>query len=416
MTVLKTATVIPTDMASARTDFPVLDQQVNGRPLVYLDSGASAQKPEVVTQALADYYRRDHSNVHRGVHTLSQRATAAYEGVRDKVCRLINAAQTSEIIYLSGTTAAINLVAQTYGRANLSPGSEVVVTEMEHHANIVPWQIACEMSGARLRVVPFDDDGILDLDHFRTVLSENTCIVAVTHVSNTLGTINPVAEMIHLAHDVGAVVLVDGAQAVPHMAVDVQALDCDFYAFSAHKLYGPTGFGILYGKESLLESMPPWQGGGDMIKQVRFEKTTYNDLPYKFEAGTPHIAGAVGLGAAIDYVLALGLEHIAAHESALLSVAQEMADAVAGLRVFGAAPDKAAVLSFELDGIHAHDIGTVLDNEGIAVRTGHHCAMPVMEHFGLAATVRASFGLYNNGDDVESLFSAIAKAKDLLGR
>ena len=402
------------DVDSVRADFAILKQQVHGRPLVYLDSGASAQKPEVVIQAVSDYYRRDHSNVHRGVHTLSQRATAAYEAVREKVCTLLNAARTSEIIYVSGTTAAINLVAQTYGRANLSVGSEVLVTEMEHHANIVPWQIACELSGATLKVVPFHDTGVLDLDQYRPMLSDNTRIVAVTHISNTLGTINPMTEMIRLAHDAGAVVLVDGAQAVPHMAVDVQALDCDFYAFSAHKLYGPTGFGILYGKESLLEAMPPWQGGGDMIKQVRFAQTTYNDLPYKFEAGTPHIAGAVGLGAAIDYVSGHGLGQIAAHESALLDYAQAQASAVTGLRVFGTAPDKAAVLSFALDGIHAHDVGTVLDHEGVAVRAGHHCAMPVMEHFGVAATVRASFGMYNNYDDVDALLAGIARTKDLM--
>ena len=407
-------TSVALDVDSVRADFPILKQQIHGRPLVYLDSGASAQKPEVVTQAVSDYYRRDHSNVHRGVHTLSQRATAAYEAVREKVCTLLNAARISEIIYVSGTTAAINLVAQTYGRANLSIGSEVLVTEMEHHANIVPWQIACELSGATLKVVPFHDNGVLDLDQYRTMLSDNTRIVAVTHVSNALGTINPMTEMIRLAHDAGAVVLVDGAQAVPHMAVDVQALDCDFYAFSAHKLYGPTGFGILYGKESLLEAMPPWQGGGDMIKQVRFAQTTYNDLPYKFEAGTPHIAGAVGLGAAIDYVSGHGLGQIAAHERALLDYAQAQASAVSGLQVFGTAPDKAAVLSFALDGIHAHDVGTVLDHEGVAVRAGHHCAMPVMEHFGVAATVRASFGMYNNYDDVDALLAGIARTKDLM--
>ena len=407
-------TSIALDVDTVRADLQILKQQIHGRPLVYLDSGASAQKPEVVTQAVSDYYRRDHSNVHRGVHTLSQRATAAYEAVREKVCTLLNAARISEIIYVSGTTAAINLVAQTYGRANLSIGSEVLVTEMEHHANIVPWQIACELSGATLKGVPFHDNGVLDLDQYRTMLSDNTRIVAVTHVSNALGTINPMTEMIRLAHDAGAVVLVDGAQAVPHMAVDVQALDCDFYAFSAHKLYGPTGFGILYGKESLLEAMPPWQGGGDMIKQVRFAQTTYNDLPYKFEAGTPHIAGAVGLGAAIDYVSGHGLGQIAAHERALLDYAQAQASAVSGLRVFGTAPDKAAVLSFALDGIHAHDVGTVLDHEGVAVRAGHHCAMPVMEHFGVAATVRAAFGMYNNYDDVDALLAGIARTKDLM--
>ena len=404
------------DLDAIRNDFPVLHQQVHGHPLVYLDNGASAQKPEAVIQMIADYYCKDHANVHRGVHTLSQRATDRYEGVRGKVRDFIHAESTHEIVYVRGTTEAINLVASSYGQAFVGPEDEVLVTEMEHHSNIVPWQFLCERTNATLKVVPFDDRGELILDRYRDILNERTRIVAITQVSNALGTINPVRDMIAMAHDAGAVVLVDGAQAVPHMSVDVTALDCDFYAFSGHKLYGPTGIGVLYGRESLLDAMPPWQGGGEMIMQVRFDRTEYNELPYKFEAGTPDIAGVVGLGAAIDYVAGLGLDLIDEHEQQLLAYATARAAEQSGMRVIGTASDKAAILSFELDGIHPHDVGTVLDHEGIAVRTGHHCAMPVMEHFGVPATVRASFGLYNTHAEIDRLFEAIDKAQELFGQ
>ena len=404
------------DLEAVRNDFPVLQQQVHGHPLVYLDNGASAQKPEAVIRAIADYYRKDHSNVHRGVHSLSQRATDCYEGARGKVRSFINARSTSEIVYVRGTTEAINLVAESYGRAFIGSQDEVLVTEMEHHSNIVPWQFLCERTGAMLKVVPIDDHGELMLEHYREMLSDRTRIVAVTQVSNALGTINPVREMITMAHDVGAVVLVDGAQAVPHMVVDVVGLDCDFYAFSGHKLYGPTGIGVLYGRESLLDMMPPWQGGGEMITKVHFEGSEYNDLPYKFEAGTPDIAGVVGLGAAIDYVKGLDLSLIENHEQNLLALATARAVEQPGLRRIGTAENKAGILSFELDGIHPHDVGTVLDHQGVAVRTGHHCAMPVMEHFGVPATVRASFGLYNTSAEIDRLFEAIDKAQELFGQ
>ena len=403
----------PLDVEAVRQDFPALHQQVNDRPLVYLDSGASSQKPEQVIEALNHYERHDHSNVHRGVHTLSQRATDAYEGSRAKVQKFINAGSVKEVVFTRGTTEAINLVAQSYGRTNLQSGDEILITEMEHHANIVPWQLLCEQTGAKLKVVPFDDTGVLEMSRFKDQLTEKTRIVAVTHVSNTLGTVNPVRQIIQLAHDTGAVVLVDGAQAIPHGPVDVTALECDFYAFSGHKVYGPTGIGVLYGRESLLEAMPPWQGGGDMIKTVGFDKTTYNDLPYKFEAGTPHIAGAIGLGAAVDYVTALGPDRIAAHEHQLINYATERASAERDMQVFGQAPDKAGILSFALDGIHPHDIGTILDHEGVAIRTGHHCAMPVMTHYGVSATARASFGPYNTIDEIDVLFRAMDKVREM---
>ena len=406
-------TSVALDVDSVRADFPILKQQIHGRPLVYLDSGASAQKPEVVTQAVSDYYRRDHSNVHRGVHTLSQRATAAYEAVREKVRTLLNAARISEIIYVSGTTAAINLVAQTYGRANLSIGSEVLVTEMEHHANIVPWQIACELSGATLKVVPFHDNGVLDLDQYRTMLSDNTRIVAVTHVSNALGTVNPVAQIAEMAHAHGVPVLVDGAQAVQHLPVDVAQLGVDFYALSGHKLYGPTGIGVLWARAEHLEAMPPWQGGGDMIRSVTFEKTEFAPPPLRFEAGTPHIAGAIGLGAAVEYLTEIGLKAIAAHERELLAAATDAVAAIDGVRLIGTAAKKASVLSFVVEGVHPHDIGTVLDRNGVAVRTGHHCAQPVMAFYGVPATVRASFGLYNYHAEIESLCTALREAQEL---
>ncbi|MDP7064364.1 MAG: cysteine desulfurase [Arenicellales bacterium] len=403
----------PLDVEAVRRDFPALHQQVNDRPLVYLDSGASSQKPEQVIEALNNYERHDHSNVHRGVHTLSQRATEAYEASRTKVQQFINAGSVKEVVFTRGTTEAINLVAQSYGRANLRSDDEVLITEMEHHANIVPWQLLCEQTGAKLKVVPFDDTGVLEMSRFKDQLTEKTRIVAVTHVSNALGTVNPVGQIIQLAHDAGAVVLVDGAQAIPHGPVDVTALECDFYTFSGHKVYGPTGIGVLYGKEFLLEAMPPWQGGGDMIKTVSFDETTYNDLPYKFEAGTPHIAGAIGLGAAVDYVAALGPDRIAVHEHHLINYATERATAEKDMQIFGQAPDKAGILSFVLDGIHPHDIGTILDHEGVAIRTGHHCAMPVMTHYGVSATARASFGPYNTIDEIDALFRAMEKVREV---
>ncbi len=406
-------TLSPLDVEAVRRDFPALHQQVNDRPLVYLDSGASSQKPEQVIEALNNYERHDHSNVHRGVHTLSQRATEAYEASRTKVQQFINAGSVKEVVFTRGTTEAINLVAQSYGRANLRSDDEVLITEMEHHANIVPWQLLCEQTGAKLKVVPFDDTGVLEMSRFKDQLTEKTRIVAVTHVSNALGTVNPVGQIIQLAHDAGAVVLVDGAQAIPHGPVDVTALECDFYTFSGHKVYGPTGIGVLYGKEFLLEAMPPWQGGGDMIKTVSFDETTYNDLPYKFEAGTPHIAGAIGLGAAVDYVAALGPDRIAVHEHHLINYATERATAEKDMQIFGQAPDKAGILSFVLDGIHPHDIGTILDHEGVAIRTGHHCAMPVMTHYGVSATARASFGPYNTIDEIDALFRAMEKVREV---
>ena len=403
----------PLDVEAVRRDFPALHQQVNDRPLVYLDSGASSQKPEQVIEALNNYERHDHSNVHRGVHTLSQRATEAYEASRTKVQQFINAGSVKEVVFTRGTTEAINLVAQSYGRANLRSDDEVLITEMEHHANIVPWQLLCEQTGAKLKVVPFDDTGVLEMSRLKDQLTEKTRIVAVTHVSNTLGTVNPVGQIIQLAHDAGAVVLVDGAQAIPHGPVDVTALECDFYTFSGHKVYGPTGIGVLYGREFLLEAMPPWQGGGDMIKTVSFDETTYNDLPYKFEAGTPHIAGAIGLGAAVDYVTALGPDRIATHEHQLINYATERANAEKDMQIFGQAPVKAGILSFALDGIHPHDIGTILDHEGVAIRTGHHCAMPVMTHYGVSATARASFGPYNTIDEIDVLFRAMEKVREM---
>ncbi len=403
----------PLDVEAVRRDFPALHQQVNDRPLVYLDSGASSQKPEQVIEALNNYERHDHSNVHRGVHTLSQRATEAYEASRTKVQQFINAGSVKEVVFTRGTTEAINLVAQSYGRANLRSDDEVLITEMEHHANIVPWQLLCEQTGAKLKVVPFDDTGVLEISRLKEQLTEKTRIVALTHVSNALGTVNPVGQIIQLAHDAGAVVLVDGAQAIPHGPVDVTALECDFYTFSGHKVYGPTGIGVLYGREFLLEAMPPWQGGGDMIKTVGFDETTYNDLPYKFEAGTPHIAGAIGLGAAVDYVAALGPDRIAVHEHHLINYATERANAEKDMQIFGQAPDKAGILSFVLDGIHPHDIGTILDHEGVAIRTGHHCAMPVMTHYGVSATARASFGPYNTIDEIDVLFQALEKVREM---
>jgi cysteine desulfurase/selenocysteine lyase len=406
----------PYDVDAIREDFPILHQTVHGRPLVYLDNGASAQKPNPVIDAISHYYRHDHANVHRGVHTLSQRATDRYEGSREKIRAFINARSVKEVVFVRGTTEAVNLVAQSYGRPSLAAGEEVLITEMEHHSNIVPWQLLCQQTGANLKVVPINDRGELDLVEFERRLSSRTRIFAVTHISNALGTINPLEELIEKAHRAGAVVIVDGAQAVPHMAVDVLALGCDFYAFSGHKMYGPTGIGVLYGREDLLARMEPYQGGGEMIKQVDFEQTIYNDLPYKFEAGTPDIAGAIGLGAAVDYLTQVGLDRIADHESALLEYASERAAADDDLRLIGTARNRAGILSFELSGVHPHDVGTILDHEGVAVRTGHHCAMPVMNRFGVPATARASFGMYNTHAEVDALFEGLAKVKEMFAR
>ena len=404
--------VPPLDVARLRADFPILAREVNGRPLVYLDNAATSQKPRCVIDAQAHYYAQLNANVHRGVHRLSQEATDAFEAARDTVQRFVNAARREEIVFVRGTTEAINLVANSFG-GRFRPGDEILITALEHHSNIVPWQLACERSGAVLKVAPVNDEGELLVAEFERLLGNRTRIVALSHVSNALGTINPVREFIDMAHARGVPVLLDGAQAVPHVAVDVQALDCDFYAFSAHKLYGPTGIGVLYGKAALLDAMPPWQGGGDMIRQVSFAGTTYNELPYKFEAGTPDIAGAVALGAAIRYVEETGIDAIAAHEHALLEHATRQACAMPGLRLVGTAHNKAAILSFVFDDIHAHDVGTILDHEGVAVRTGHHCAMPLMERFGLPATVRASFAMYNTHDEVDALFAALRRVREV---
>jgi cysteine desulfurase/selenocysteine lyase len=401
------------DVQKVREDFPILRRKVHDRALVYLDNAATSQKPQAVIDAIRRYYERDNANIHRGVHFLSEYATEEYEAARREVQAFLNAGSASEIIFVRGTTEAINLVAQTYGRANIGPGDEVLITAMEHHSNIVPWQILCEERGAQLRVAPMDDCGELLLDEFEKLLGPLTRIVAVTHVSNALGTINPLRQMTEMAHRRNIPVLVDGAQAVPHLNVDVRALDCDFYAFSGHKIYGPTGIGVLYGKSALLDRMPPYQGGGDMISSVTFEKTIYNKVPYKFEAGTPDVAGAIGLGAAIKYVDGLGIDNIAAHESGLLDYATESVSAIPGVRLIGTAKEKAGVLSFVLENIHPHDIGTILDQEGIAIRTGHHCAQPVMQRFGIPATARASVALYNTRDEVDALVEGIQKVQEV---
>ena len=395
------------DAEKVRADFPVLQLQVNGKPLVYLDNGATSQKPQSVIDELVRYYSTENANVHRGVHTLSQNATDDYEGARAKVKRLLNAADDHEIIFTRGTTDSINIVAQSLGRHTLGPGDEVIVSNMEHHSNIVPWQMLREEKGVVLRVVPIDDSGELLMDEYEGMLSPRTKLVSITHVANALGTIVPVEQIISMAHAQGVPVMLDGAQAVPHMAVDVQQLDCDFYVFSGHKLFGPTGIGVLYGKAGLLEAMPPVQGGGDMIKSVTFEKTIYNDLPYKFEAGTPNIAGAIGLGAAIDYVQSVGYDSFAAHEDQLLDYGTKALEQIGGLRIIGTAPRKAGILSFVLENIHPHDIGTILDSEGVAVRTGHHCAQPVMQRFQIPATVRASMAMYNTKEDIDALVRSI---------
>jgi cysteine desulfurase / selenocysteine lyase len=401
------------DVEAVRRDFPILHQEIHDQPLAYLDSAASAQRPVQVIEAVAEYYRRDHANVHRGVHALSQRATDAFEGAREKVRRFVNARSTKEIIFTRGTTEAINLVAQSWGRTNLGAGDEIVITHLEHHANIVPWQMVCEQTGATLRVIPMTPSGEIDLDAARGIVNPRTRLLAFGHVSNALGTIHPVADLVALAKSVGALVLLDGAQGVPHMRVDLQALGCDFYAFSAHKLFAPTGIGVLWGREELLNAMPPWQGGGDMILAVSFEKTTYNGLPWKFEAGTPHIAGAVGLGAAIDYLERLDFECAAAWEQELLAYGTAVLEDIAGLRIIGTAPHKAAVISFSLDGVHPHDIGTIVDHAGVAIRTGHHCAMPVMEFYGVPATARASFAFYNTKAEIDRLAAALLQAREV---
>ena len=403
------------DVASIRAEFPNLKREAEGRPIVYLDNAATTHKPNVVIESITNYYENFNSNVHRGVHRMSQEATAMYEGARETVRAHLGAASTREIIFTRGTTEAINLVAQTFGRTRLGTDDEVLVSTMEHHSNIVPWQLVCEQTGARLRVIPMSNEGELVLDELGTLITDRTKIVAVGHVSNALGTINPVELLIARAHQVGAVVLIDGAQAVPHMAVDVNSLNADFYAMSAHKVYGPTGIGVLYGKESILSDLPPYQSGGDMIRSVSFAGTTFNELPSKYEAGTPNIAGAVGLGCALEFVNRLGLDRIAKHESRLLSYATKELRAIPGLTLVGTATNKASVLSFTLDYAHPHDIGTILDAENIAVRAGHHCAQPVMDRLGITATARASLGLYNNENDIDALVHGLKRVHEVLG-
>jgi cysteine desulfurase/selenocysteine lyase len=401
------------DVKKIRDDFPILHQEIHDKPLVYLDNAATAQKPKQVIESLDDYYREYNANIHRGVHTLSEKATATYEKSRGKVQHFLNASSFKEIIFVRGATEGINLVAQSYGRSNLKAGDEIIISEMEHHSNIVPWQMLCEQTGAVLKVIPINDAGELIMEEYKKLLGPKTRLVSVVHISNALGTINPVKDIIELAHEHDALVLLDGAQAAPHAKVDVKALDCDFYVFSGHKLFGPTGIGVLYGKQSLLEEMPPYHGGGDMIKTVSFEKTVYNDLPYKFEAGTPHIAGVIGLGTAIDYVNNVGLENIAAYEHELIDYATAASSNVAGLKLIGTAQQKISILSFIMDNIHPHDIGTILDNEGIAIRTGHHCTMPVMEHFKIPATARASFAFYNTCEEIDRLMQGLEKCKEI---
>jgi cysteine desulfurase / selenocysteine lyase len=401
------------DVRRVRDDFPILRQKIRGKPLVYLDNAATAQKPRAVLDVLQHYYTADNANIHRGVHLLSERATQDYENARAKVRDFLHAADEREIIFTRGSTEGINLVAQTYGRKNLREGDEVLITTMEHHSNIVPWQMICEEKGAVLRVAPINDDGEILLDEFTKLLTPRTRIVSVVHVSNSLGTVNPVKRIAELAHTRGAVVLVDGAQSVMHGPVDVRDLGCDFFVFSGHKLFGPTGVGVLYGREALLEAMPPYQGGGDMIRSVSFDKTTFNSLPYKFEAGTPHIAGGVGLGAAIDYVQALDWEAVAAHEHDLLTYATTALSEIPGLRLIGTARDKATVISFTLPSAHPHDIGTILDQEGIAIRTGHHCTQPLMARFGVPATARASFAFYNTREEIDALVQGIHKVQEM---
>ncbi|MCX4187793.1 cysteine desulfurase [Methylophaga sp. OBS4] len=406
-------TLSPFNIEAIRRDFPILNQEVNGHPLAYLDNAASSQKPVQVIEAVSDYYRYDNANVHRGVHRLSQRATDAYEAARNKVRAFVNASSDKEIIFVRGATEAINLVAQSFVRPQLHPGDEVLISHIEHHANIVPWQMVCDQTGASLKVIPMTESGELDLSGLDDLLTERTKILAIGHVSNALGTINPVKDIIAKAHTKSIPVLVDGAQAVPHLKVDVQDLACDFYVFSGHKMFAPTGIGALYGKQALLEVMPPWQGGGDMILSVSFEHTQYNTLPYKFEAGTPHIAGAIGLGAAIDYMQGVGIDNLAAYEHSLLESATAKLEAIDGVRIIGTAKQKASVLSFMIEDVHPHDIGTIFDQLGVAIRAGHHCAQPVMQFYGIPATARASFAFYNTEQEVDALVNAIKKTQEL---
>jgi cysteine desulfurase/selenocysteine lyase len=403
------------DVDRIREDFPMLRAKMNGQPLVYLDNAATSQKPQAVIDTLSRYYAEENANIHRGVYQLSQRATLAYERARGGVQRFLNAGDPHEIVFTRGATEAVNLVAWSYGQSRFRAGDEIIVSVMEHHSNIVPWQLVSEMTGARLRVIPMSDQGELDLDAYRQLFTERTKFVALVHVSNSLGTINPAKEMVKIAHDAEVPILLDGAQAAPHVPIDVQDLDCDFYAVSAHKMFGPTGIGALYGKEALLDDMPPYQGGGEMIRSVRFEGTTYAPLPAKFEAGTPHIAGAVGMGAAVEYLRALPWEWIHEHEAGLLDYATECLESVPGVRIVGTAACKASVMSFVLEGVHAHDIGTILDQEGIAIRTGHHCTQPVMERLGVPATARASFAFYNTRAEVDALVSGLGKVKEVFG-
>jgi cysteine desulfurase/selenocysteine lyase len=409
------ATGAPFDVDAVRRDFPVLAREVNGRPLCYLDNAASSQHPRAVIDAISSYYETSHANVHRGVHRLSQEATDLFEGARETLRGFVNARSTREIVFVRGTTEAINLVAQSYARPRLGPGDEILISWLEHHANIVPWQMVCEQTGAKLRVIPITRQGEVDFDAFLGLIGERTRLLALSHVSNALGTVVPVERYVREARRRGIPVLLDGAQAVPHLPVDVQALDCDFYCWSGHKMCGPTGIGVLYGRESLLEAMPPWQGGGDMILAVGFDRTVYNALPWKFEAGTPHIAGAIGLAAAVRYLQALGLERIAAAEHELLEYATRRLGEIPGLGIVGTAPEKAAVVSFTLERVHPHDLGTILDHDGVAIRTGHHCAMPVMEFFGVPATARASFAFYNTRAEVDRLVESLHVAREMLG-
>lgn len=409
---LKTATAF--DAEKVRADFPILHQEVNGHPLVYLDNAATTQKPQAVIQAIVDYYQRDNSNVHRGAHALAERATEKFEAARSKVAQFINAPDACQVIWTRGTTESINLVAASWGRANLHKGDRVLVSAMEHHSNIVPWQMVAAETGATVEAIPVDATGTIDMQAFAAMLDDRVRMVACGHVSNAFGTINPVADIVKLAHEAGALCLVDGAQAISHWPIDVQALDCDFYVFSAHKLFGPTGLGVLYGRLELLESMSPYQGGGEMIESVSFDGTTYNQLPYKFEAGTPDIAGVIGLGAAVDYVQGLDREAAAAHEDALLAYAQQRALDTPGMKLVGTAKHKTAVMSFLLEGAHPHDVGMLLDQQGVAVRTGNHCAQPIMDQFGIPGTVRASFSIYNTFADVDRLFEALAKVRQFL--
>jgi cysteine desulfurase / selenocysteine lyase len=401
-----------TDFEQIRFDFPVLKQEINGHPLVYLDNAASSQMPEVVADRLDQYHRNEHANVHRGIHSLSQMATDAYELTRKKIQKFINAGSEHEIVYTTGTTDSINLVTNSFGKSNFSEGDEIILSEMEHHANIVPWQMIARETGAVIKVIPVLDDGTLDLNAYRNLLNKKTKMVAVVHVSNALGTVNPVKEITKLAHENGTVVLIDGAQAVPHQTVDVQEIGCDFYAFSAHKMCGPTGFGILYGRHELLEEMPPYRGGGDMIDKVSFEETTYNTIPFKFEAGTPPIAAGIGLGSAVDYLNSIGMDKISAREDMLVRYALKRLEEIDGLRIIGKADNRASVVSFVFDDIHAHDLGTILDKKGIAIRTGHHCAQPIIRRFNVSATARLSLSFYNNEDDVDRFIDGLIYVKD----